>query len=200
MNVWWRGKRKIPADPEKVKKLRKKLKDCKNSIESKRMNIMIVYLNWADIEKTAKILWISKATIRRTTNRYVEDEEWFYKTKFRGRVESEKKKELKQEVKEVVERRIDKWEYIDINDVVRRINKMHKKEVIDYNTARLILRRGLKYNYQKPFIRNKKSSKHAKEIVKGRLTKAIIKVWLEERDIDAEAIKNKKRKFGEAMA
>jgi hypothetical protein len=37
-------KRKIAPNPEEVKRLKKELKNAKNSIESKRIIIMITYL------------------------------------------------------------------------------------------------------------------------------------------------------------
>jgi uncharacterized protein (UPF0212 family) len=50
---------------------------------------------------------------------------------------------------------------------------------------RWIIRKHFSYNYQKPFVTNTKQSEHAEKIIKGRLTKAILKVAVEEKYIDA---------------
>jgi len=196
----WRGKRKIPVDKEKAKALKKLLKICKNSIEQQRVSIMIVYLWWKSTGEVSKILWVSKWTVQAATDKYLIDKENFYKTKYKGKIEKKERISLKEEVKEYIEKNIEEGEHIDINTVLRYINKKHNKEVIDYHGMWRIIRSWYWYNYQKPFVRNKKQSDHAKEIIKGRLTKAIIKVWIEERDIDASAIKNKKTKFWEVTS
>ena len=77
---WMR--RKLPIDINKAKELKKKLKDCVNSIESKRLTIIIAYLNWSTIPQVQKTLWVSSDTICNNVKRYVEDPENFYKTKY----------------------------------------------------------------------------------------------------------------------
>ncbi len=195
MWVWWRGKRKIPADKNKAKEVKRLLKECKNTIEQKRVNIMVVYLWWADMAWVYKALWGSKSTIENTIKKYLEDETTFYKTQYKGKIVTEERKNLKEQIREKVENSIEEGNHIDISDIVRHINKAYNKEVIDYQWVWRILRKFFWYNYQKPFVRNKKSSEYAKEIIKWRLTKTIIKVWLEENNIDAESIKNKKMKI-----
>jgi len=59
------------------------------------------------------------------------------------------------------------------------------------------LRERLWYNYQKPYIKDKRQPENAEEIAKWRLTKEIIRIWIEEKEIDAYAIKNKKNIFWE---
>jgi hypothetical protein len=57
------------------------------------------------------------------------------------------------------------------------------------------VRKFFKYNYQKPYVTSTKQPEFAKEIAEWRLRKAIYRVALEEWEIDAEAIKNKKTKI-----
>ncbi len=196
----WRGKRKIDVNKEEAKSLKKKLNKAKNTTEIKRINIMIVYLWWKNTSDTSKILWVSKYTTQKITDLYIEDKENFYKTNYKWKTETKERMKLKKEIKETVENKIENNEYLDINEVLRTINKKHNETVTNYHWMRWILRKWFWYNYQKPFVRNKKKSKYAKDIIKGRLTKAIIKVWIEENDIDAVAVKNKKTKFWEIIA
>jgi hypothetical protein len=53
----------------------------------------------------------------------------------------------------------------------------------------------MNYNYQKPFVTNEKQSEYAKKIIEWRMRKAIYEVWLEEKEVDAKSVKNKKTKF-----
>jgi hypothetical protein len=53
----------------------------------------------------------------------------------------------------------------------------------------------MKYNYQKPYVTSSKQDKYAKQIAEGRLRKAIYTIAIEEKEIDADSIKNKKTKF-----
>jgi len=195
----WRGKRRVPVNKVKVKELKLLLKNCKNSTEQKRIQIMVVYLWWKDSSITANILNVSKQTVQNTIDRYMEDEDNFYKTNYKWKIETKERKKLKLEVKELVEEWIEKEKFHDINGILRTINKRYDKEVTNYHWMRWIIREALGYNYQKPFVRNKKKPEYAKEIIKGRLTKAIIKVWLNELDVDSFAIKNKKTKFWEII-
>lgn len=192
----WRGNRKVPVQPTEVKRLKKLLKECKNSTENKRINIMIVYLWWKDNNKTSKILWVSKATVSKTIDRYIKDKKTFYKTNYKWKIETTERKQIKKEAKEIAEKMIENNENPDINWILRRINQKHQKEVLTYHWMWRILRKRHKYNYQKPFVKNKKQSKHAEKIVKWRLTKAVIEVQMEENiDVDPVAIKNKKIKI-----
>jgi hypothetical protein len=191
-----RWKRKIEVDLVKAKEVKNLLKLCKNDIERKRITIMSVYLWWKDTDKTASILWVSVWTVTRTIALYIEAPEWFYKTSYKGKIVTDERKKLKEEVKAYVEKKIENMENIDINWVLRDLNKKNNKETTTYNWMRRILRKNLNYNYHKPFVTNQKQSEHAEKVVKWRLTKAILEVALEEKNIDAESIKNKKTKIG----
>lgn len=192
-------KRKLPMNKESVKLLKKVMKDCKNTVEQQRVNIMIVYLWGKNISETTEILWVSSWTVQSTINKYIKNKDNFHKTKYKGKIETKKRIELKSEVKEFIEKNMDEWEHIDVNTVLRKVNKKYWEEVIDYHGMWWIIRKWFWYNYQKPFVRNKKQSEHSEKIFKGRFTKAVIKVWIEEKDIDAYAIKNKKTKFGKVI-
>lgn len=191
-----RWKRKVLVDNTKAKEIKSLYIDCKNDVERKRITIMSVYLWWKDTKKTAKILWISVWTVTSTIALYIQDPEWFYKTNYKGKIVSKERKELKEAVKEYVEKKIDSMENIDINWVLRDMNRKYKKEVTTYNWMRWILRKDQQYNYHKPFVINQKQSEYAEEIIKWRLTKSILEVALEENNIDAQSIKNKKTKIG----
>ena len=195
----WRGIRKLKIDIEKAKKVQKLISKCKNNTERKRVMIISIYLKWKSIEETVKILSSSTKTVCETIGLYQEDQEWFFKTNYKWKIESKNRKELKLEIKEFVDKKIEKQENIDINEVLRHINRKYNQEILNYNWIWWLLRKRFKYNYQKPFVTNKKKSKHAKEIIKWRLTKTIIEIWKEEFDVDAVTIKNKKTKFWEII-
>jgi hypothetical protein len=73
---------------------------------------------------------------------------------------------LKTEIKSLVDEKINKEENIDINETLRQINKKHGSEVLTYSAMWFILRKQWKYNYQKPFVTNKKQPEHAEKIIK----------------------------------
>lgn len=192
--AWGRGHRKVAIDKNKARELKKLLWHGLNNIETKRVMIMSVYLEGKSIEKTTEALWVSNTTVWKTINRYIENPENFYKTRYKGRIETSERKSLKKEIQEYVEKKIENNENLDINEVLRTMNRKHNQEVTTYNGMRWILRRFFNYNYQKPFVTNNKQSEHAEKIIKGRLTKAILEIAISENDIDASAIKNKKTK------
>jgi len=182
--AWGRWKRKIAVDQEKAKGIKTLLKSCKNDRERRRVLIVSVYLWGQDIEKTSAILWVWLKAVCDILNLYIKDPEWFYKTNYKGKIETQKRKNLKEEVRAYVEKKIDNMENIDINWVLRDINKTRDEEVTTYNWMRWILRKALQYNYHKPFVTNQKQSDHAQRIIKWRLTKSILEVALEEKHID----------------
>ena len=189
-------RRKIEVNPEEVKRLKKELKNAKNSIESKRIMIMITYLWWKGMRQTARILNVSTDTVEKTVNRYIKDKYNFYKTNYRWRKVSEKSKRIMRKLNKLVEEKINKWEYVDIKDIEKEYNRKNE-EKLSYFKIWWYLRRRLRYNYQKPYIKDKRQPEQAEEILKWRLTKEIIRIWIEEREIDAYAIKNKKNIFWE---
>ncbi len=203
MLMYWRGNRKIPVQKDTAKQLKKMLKCSNNSTELKRINIMIVYLGWENSSRTSEILWVSKWTVQNVITKYVNDPKWFYKTNYKGKIETEERKELKKKTKDLVETMLSKEENPDINKILREINRIYSKKnkgepIINYHWMRRILRKYFKYNYQKPFVKNNKQPENAEEIVKERLTEAIIEIQVEENfDVDTVAIKNKKTKFWE---
>ena len=189
-------KRKIAPNPEEVKRLKKELKNAKNSIESKRIMIMITYLWWKGMNQTSKILSTSSDTVKKTISRYIENKYDFYKTNYTWRKTSEKSKKIMNELNKLVEEKINKWEYVDIKDIEKEYNRKNK-EKLSYFKVWWYLRERLWYNYQKPYIKDKRQPENAEEIAKWRLTKEIIRIWIEEKEIDAYAIKNKKNIFWE---
>jgi hypothetical protein len=86
-----------------------------------------------------------------------------------------------------------KKDEIDISDVRRELNKNGWE--FNYWTTWRLTRKQLKLNYQKPFITSDKQDEFAKQIAEGRIRKAVLQVAIEEKEIDADSVKNKKTKF-----
>jgi hypothetical protein len=158
--------------------------------------IMITYLWWKGMNQTSKILSTSSDTVKKTISRYIENKYDFYKTNYTWRKTSEKSKKIMNELNKLVEEKINKWEYVDIKDIEKEYNRKNK-EKLSYFKVWWYLRERLWYNYQKPYIKDKRQPENAEEIAKWRLTKEIIRIWIEEKEIDAYAIKNKKNIFWE---
>lgn len=189
------SKRLIPADQQIAKKLKSMLPEAKNSIESKRIMIMVVYMWWANMPETKKILKVSSSTIEKTVRRYLINQEWFYKTNLKGRQYSDEKKILLSEITELIKESDAKEENIDILDVNRTINNKYWMQKLDYHQTWSLVRGALKMNYQKPFVKNIKQPINAQEILMERFTEAIIHIWLETKTLDEKDILNKKTKF-----
>ena len=188
------AKRLIEVDKMKAKKLKKTMKKAKNNVERKRIQIMIQYLGWKNSTEVMESMLVSQQTVLTAIKRYIKDPELFYKTEYKGRIESEENKQLKKEIKEYISKETENGNYIDINTVRKAFNK-RKWESFSYRKMHWIIREQMGYNYQKPFITNEKQSDYAKEIIEWRMRKAIYEVWLEEKEIDAECVQNKKTKF-----
>ena len=188
------GKRILEVNKKEAKELKKKLRYVKNSVEVKRIMIMVNYLNWYNTKEVGKNLSVSEWTVCNTLKAYKEDKDNFYKTRFTGRRPSKKSNEIKGKIEKIIEDKINKWEMIDLKDIEEEYNRKEKDKVT-YKQIWWYVRKRLWYNYQKPYVRDKRKSEYAEKIVKWRLTREIIKIWIEENKIDAESIKNKKTKF-----
>lgn len=188
-------RRKIVTNKEEAKIVKRLLSKCKNKVERIRVIVISTYLWGKNTEETRILLWMSQWTILKIINAYMTDKELFYKTHYKWKKTSERNQEIKDEIKKYIDESIENERPIDINDVRIKINKKYKEEVLDYGKCWVIVRRFFKYNYQKPYVTNKKQPEYAKEIAEWRLRKAIFKVVLEEWEIDAESIKNKKTKI-----
>ncbi len=187
--------RKIPVNLEEVKRLKKEIKNAVNSIQIKRITIMISYLWWLNMNKTVKALKISSRTIENTINKYMEDPQKFYLTNLKWKQMTKEKEELKNEVNTLITETNAKEENIDILDIQRIINKKYWVEKLNYHQARSLIRRCLKSNYQKPYVTNHKQPENAKEIFEERLTEWILHIWIQTKTFDEKNIKNKKTKF-----
>ena len=188
--------RKLPVNQDEAGRVKKKLRKARNNTERVRIEIMVKYFKWKNSREVSEGLWISKSTVQNAIDKYIElwiDE--FYKTKHKGRPESKRSIEAKQKIKKMIK---EKKGEIDINDVKRELNKDWSE--FGYRTIWWLVRKQLECNYQKPFVTNSKQSEYAKEIAEGRLRKAVIEVWIEERKVDAKSVKNKKTKFSEFMS
>ena len=185
------SKRKLPMNKEKSKELKKMLVKARNNTERIRISIMVEYLKWKNTVQVSEWLWISHWTVCVALNKYINQwESNFYKTNYKWTIESEEHKEVKKEIEKMIKKSKNP---MDINDIKKELNKQWKD--YDYHKVRWFIRKRMNYNYQKPYVTNTKQSEHAGEIIEGRLSKAIYEIALEEREIDAEAIKNKKTKI-----
>jgi hypothetical protein len=156
---------------------------------------MIVYLWWKNTKKTAETLAISEWTVNWALKSYCKNKNTFFKTNYQWRMISQENQKLLDEAKKVISDSSKSWEQIDIMDVKDRVNRKYKKEVLNYRKTWWLVRKILECNYQKPFVKNHKQPEYAKEILSGRLRKALTTIWIKERVIDAESIKNKKTNF-----
>lgn len=186
--------RLLPQNISETKRLKTILKDAKNSVESRRIMIAIVYMGGKNMEETCSALQTSFWTVSTTMRAYKKDKVSFYKTAFKGRMLSKEKIELKNEVEKMIIEAETKQENIDIQDVRRIINKKYKKEILTYHQAWSLVRMRLRSNYQKPYVKSHKQPENAEDILKERFTEALIKIGLEEKLIDGRDIKNKKTK------
>lgn len=155
---------------------------------------MIVYLRGSNSDQVSEILWVSKGTVQNTIEWYVKDKDNFYLTSYKWKIISNAHKETIEEVKDTVEECINWWKNPNIKTILHIINRKQHKAILTYPQCYHIIRNILKYNYQKPFVRSKHKSPHAKEIVRWRLRKAITHVCIQENDVDLSTIKNKKTK------
>ncbi len=189
------GIRKLAIDKKEAQRLRKELRKAKNQTERMKITIVATYLWWKNTGQTASSLGTFQSTVLRAINGYISDKENFYKTKYKGKIQTEEMKNVLKDIKTFIDKCLIEKKPIDINDVKDYINKKYNKAILSYQTCWEIVRKKLNYNYQKPYVTSKKQPEHAKEIAHGRLRKAIYQVALAEWEIDAEAIKNKKTKI-----
>lgn len=189
------SKRLIPADKETAKKIKAMLPKASNSIEHKRIMIMVVYMWWENMTQIQKILKVSGETVKKTVQKYIANQETFYKTNLKWRQYSPEKKKLLIEISDLIKKSEKENENIDIPDVNRIINNKYWIEKLNYHQTRSLVRRGLNMNYQKPFVTNIKKPTNAEEILMERFTEAVVKVWLETKTLDENGILNKKTKF-----
>jgi len=181
------SKRLVSADRSKAKKIRKMMSKAKNNTEKKRLEIVAQYLWWSNMNEVTKTMLISKSTVVKVVNKYKDLWDDFYKTKWKWRQEDEKHKKLAIQAKAI----IDSENNVDINEVRRKLEQKNWEEY-GYEKIYWLIRRKLWYNYQKPFVTSNKQSKYAKEIVEWRLRKWLYEIALEEWEVDAESVKNKK--------
>ena len=190
-------KRLLPVDIEETKVLKQQLNVAKNNVERKRITIAILYMWGESMEEVSVSLHVSFWTVSWTMRAYKADKDNFYKTKFKWRKLSKEKEKLTIEVKSIIETSNKNSENLDIQDVRRMINRKYQKEVLTYHQAWELIRKKLHSNYQKPYVKSHKQAENAEEILKERLTQAVVEVWVAEKlVIDGKDIKNKKTKIG----
>ena len=186
------AKRLIEANIEESKNTKKLLNECKNSVDSKRVMIMVVYLWGSNTTETRKSLQVSSWTVEKVVRLYIANKTSFYKTNLKWRQLTDDKKELLWKISWMIIKSNKAEENIDILDVNRTINREYGMQKLDYHQTRWLVRKVLDANYQKPYVKNYKQPDNAEQILNDRLTKALIDVWSKTNTIDAEDIKNTK--------
>lgn len=188
--------RLIEPSIEKSKKVKKLLKNAKNQIETKRINIVATYLRLWSIEKVYKATWCWKWTIEKAIKWYKEDPENFYKTKYPWRQKSNEWKEIEDKINRIIEEREKKWLATDIETVREIFNRRYKNiKILNYSQARYVVRQKLNFSYQKPYITDSRKPDNAEEILKERIEEGFEKVdELEKQRLKDKWLQNKKMK------
>jgi len=180
--------KKISINKEESKRLKKELKNAKNRTEARRIQIMVAYLNWLDYRAIKKAWIASFETISRTIDRYKEDPQFFYKSNYKGRVLSDEKKKQIKRVRIIIEEAESEGKYLDIKEVLNKYNSKFQNEQLIYSKIWLIIRKNLKYNYQKPYVIDKRKPDNAEQILEERLSDKIDQVVEKENE---EILSNK---------
>lgn len=120
--------RLIVANKNEAKNIKQYLNQANNDTERKRIMIVYQYLWWMNMNQVSDSLLVWKQTVVDIVNSYKESPEWFFKTKYRWRIESEEIKKLKQQTEEFLKSNQQKWQQVDINDVKDELEKKNKQE------------------------------------------------------------------------
>lgn len=185
--------RKIKINKEEAKRIKKEiLPKAKNNIERKRINSIIAYLNWMSTLDIYNKLWISKNVVTNVTNLYMKDKDNFYQTNYKWKIETQEWKIITERVINILNEYNESGKMIDIQTLWKEYNKRYKSsKILEYDQVWYIVRRKCKFNYQKPYIKDKRQPKKAKKILKDRIQewyeKALEKEWIE-----VTRLKNKK--------
>lgn len=177
--------RKIEINKEEAKRIRKEiLPKAKNNIERKRINSIIAYLNWMSTLDIYKKLWISKNVVTNVTNLYMKDKDNFYQTNYKWKIETQEWKIITERVINILNEYNESGKIIDIQTLWKEYNKRYKSsKILEYDQVWYIVRRKCKFNYQKPYIKDKRQPKKAKKILKDSIQewyeKALEKEWIE---------------------
>ena len=146
---------------------------------------MIAYLNWLRYEDIVKAGIAAKEAIARAINKYMEDPENFYKTNFKWKTKSKEWEEIENRINKIIIEAEKNWEYLDIIRIQEIYNRKYKNsKILNYKQTWTVVRQRLKFNYQKPYIIDKRKPENAEDIVKERLDEAVNKVlekeWMHE--------------------
>ena len=145
-----------------IKRLRK-LRKWKNNVEIWRIDIMIEILMWYKYKEIIEKFKTTKDRISLVKRRYKEDKEFFFKTNYKWAKEKIKK-ETTDKIIWYIKQQKENNKWVNIYEIldflwIERNEKNYKK-------VWYITRRKLKLNYQKPYIKDKKSPENAEEILK----------------------------------
>lgn len=141
----------------------RKMRKWKNNVEIKRIDIAIEQINWKGYKEIKKNLNCWESNISYVKKAYARDKNTFYKTNYRWAKETYKENYTNKILKFIKEKIINnKWS--SIRDIVEFLWLERNKK--SYNSVRYITRRRLQLNYQKPYIKDKKSPDNAEDILK----------------------------------
>lgn len=186
------NKRKVPIDKEKAKQISKLFSKANNNAERKRIQVMVSYLNWLNYKKIIES-WIANNTcIKITIERYIENENNFFKTNRTWRQYSNERDIITNEIEKIIKEESKKWHLIDIHTLRDIYNRRNKKwKILKYKQVWYVVRKRLKLKYQKPYIKDKRRPIDAESILRSRIEEGYKKV-LEKEWFEENRLKNKK--------
>jgi len=139
--------------------------------------------------------WIWGHTVINTAiNKYKQDPDTFYKSSRPWKKISKEWQEIYDLIKKIIEEVDIKWEIIDIEELRRKYNSRRwKLKKLSYKQAWDIVRTRLKYNYQKPYIIDRRKKEWGEEELKTNLKETIGKIAKIEGEENFEIKKQKWR-------
>lgn len=144
-------------------KILRKLRKWKNNVEIWRIDIMIEVLRWAKYKEIIERFKTTKDRIALVKRRYKNDKENFFKTNYKWAKETITKETTDKIILYIKEKQ-EKNKWVDLYEILDFL--WFERNEKNYNKIWYITRRKLNLNYQKPYIRDKKSPDNAEEILK----------------------------------
>lgn len=141
----------------------RRLRKWKNSVEIWRIDIMIESLMWAKYKEIIERFKTTKDRIALVRKRYKEDRDNFFKTNYKWAKE-QITKETTDKIISYIKKQQEKNKWVDLYGILDLLWLERNEK--NYNKIWYITRRKLKLNYQKPYIKDKKSPDNAQEILK----------------------------------
>lgn len=147
---------------EEIERL-KKLRKWKNSIEIWRIDIAIEIVKWSKFQEIKDKINCWNDRIILVKRRYKEDANNFFKTNYKWAKETITRETTDKIILYIKEKQGEnKW--VDIYEILDFL--WFERNDKNYKKVWYITRRKLKLNYQKPYIKDKKSPDNSEEILK----------------------------------